>query len=1474
MDTAKADADLDKISAKVKALEDGRHVIKISAVFDDASVSRARTAFASLDNAISRDAMQRLRSSPQGSVLGALNALFSPHPVSGAPSPQQAASQGLLGKIFGPQGGGTTSMPGSTGSSSSTSTNVVRDVVTGQSTTQPGTATEQVKLVQQGAAPSPGTGTEKVKLEADTSDLDRESKDAASKSGDDAGKSWTGKFGAALAGGGITAAIGRIFGGGGGGIKDTAAKAGDSAGAAMGAGLLGGIGPGITGVSAKMGLITAAAGTALAALPALAGLIGTGMGVAMVGGLVAAAVATSPQLKAEFKSIGSDAKNVLTQAAAPIIPAFSKVLSQVPALIKSLEPALAGIFKTVAPQLQSVYAGLVPIVHGLVSIAQAAAPAFGPFITAIEKLVSSLLPGIAIVIRATVPVLSQFGQIMGTLGRNLGGLFSAAAPAIKASMTVLGALLGAVGGLLPVLVKLGDVFATALAPVITAFAGTIKSLTPVLSIIGNVVAQLAGAVLGDLVSAFTALAALLTDIAPALTTFAKSLGIVFTTMENSGVFAILGDAIEALAGPLATMISALLNGLAPILPPIFTAIGQIAGILAGGLAAGIAAVLPALTTLATTALQGVADLLPVVLPLLTTMTKLFTGALVIAIKGAAIGLDAVVKALPPDVLGAIAIALAGIVISVKALNLGKSAFGGLQSMVKTLKGLLTLGSDKAATAPEQMQKAGDTMADAAAAMNKAADKMAGADAGAAEGGAAGAAEGGAAAEEGAAIGATLLKGGLIIALAAALTEAVIKPFLSSQHIPITNPQPGQNPTGNWWNNPAHANPLSPNPKDQGLSTWAGLGTIIKGWLGFGQSGQPPRATPSPTGKPSGAQQLTMPVPDPNAGEMAWTKWWQDFDKDFIHPMAAFFDTTVPGYFTSVGQYVAQGAIGNWNAFYGGFIKPVADFFTSTLPGFFSSLAGSASPVGAWLGTLGDQIGGFFTKTLPGWFSTALGVAQTFFTSTLPAPFTTFWGWLQGWGSDIGGFFTKTVPGFFSSLGRDAADFFTSTLPAPFKTFWSWVQGWGGDIDTLFTKTLPGFFSDAVSDIGKAWSGLESAVAGPVNTVINDVLNPLIGAFDTITKALGLGSPIPKLSSIGGGGSGGKQTSKARHGMKVPGWGGGDIFPALLEPGETVVSKEKSKEYAWLFKSMGVPGYAQGGVIPGPLGHVVSDATHAIGSVVSGAIDVGKILAAIVTGNSTALTNALGSLAGKGTGATGILGEILGKLPHVIVTDMVDYIMGSGVGKGGAGVSGGGSMGGPVAAGVAQAQAYAKSRLGAFGWGASAMSSLIPLWDDESGWNRLADNPSSGAYGIPQALPASKMGAAANPPTSSAAAQINWGLPYIQAVYGSPAGALQHENAYHWYGNGGVIPEPVTGFGQRSGRVYRFGERGPETVVPGGGSDLAKEIRALRADFNSLTKEHIAVSRAVPRATGEHVGDAIGGAAHAASFRNRFPRGGA
>jgi hypothetical protein len=76
--------------------------------------------------------------------------------------------------------------------------------------------------------------------------------------------------------------------------------------------------------------------------------------------------------------------------------------------------------------------------------------------------------------------------------------------------------------------------------------------------------------------------------------------------------------------------------------------------------------------------------------------------------------------------------------------------------------------------------------------------------------------------------------------------------------------------------------------------------------------------------------------------------------------------------------------------------------------------------------------------------------------------------------------------------------------------------------------------------------------------------------------------------------------------------------------------------------------------------------------------------------------------------------------------------------------------------------------------------LNRLWDRESSWNIYASNPYSGAYGIPQAVPGSKMATAGRRWRTSAAVQIRWGLRYIKARYGSPRGAWDHEIADGWY----------------------------------------------------------------------------------------------
>ncbi|WP_434809784.1 lytic transglycosylase domain-containing protein [Microbacterium sp. bgisy189] len=101
--------------------------------------------------------------------------------------------------------------------------------------------------------------------------------------------------------------------------------------------------------------------------------------------------------------------------------------------------------------------------------------------------------------------------------------------------------------------------------------------------------------------------------------------------------------------------------------------------------------------------------------------------------------------------------------------------------------------------------------------------------------------------------------------------------------------------------------------------------------------------------------------------------------------------------------------------------------------------------------------------------------------------------------------------------------------------------------------------------------------------------------------------------------------------------------------------------------------------------------------------------------------------------------------------------------------------------VAGAQATARSIASSeYGWGDDQFSCLVDLWNRESGWNYQAYNASSGAYGIPQALPGSKMGSAGADWETSATTQIIWGLGYISSRYDTPCGAWSHSESVGWY----------------------------------------------------------------------------------------------
>ena len=159
----------------------------------------------------------------------------------------------------------------------------------------------------------------------------------------------------------------------------------------------------------------------------------------------------------------------------------------------------------------------------------------------------------------------------------------------------------------------------------------------------------------------------------------------------------------------------------------------------------------------------------------------------------------------------------------------------------------------------------------------------------------------------------------------------------------------------------------------------------------------------------------------------------------------------------------------------------------------------------------------------------------------------------------------------------------------------------------------------------------------------------------------------------------------------------------------------------------------------------------------------------------------GALAATGAGIVLVWSAIENQKITVTLQDIVSGKkpqpgpMSSGASAGGGGDSGGGSA--PESpAQLTHNEALGKAMAAAYGWTGDQWNALYNLWERESGWNNQAENASSGAYGIPQALPASKMYGG----TSSPTLQIQWGLGYISQRYGSPEGAWAHEEQFGWY----------------------------------------------------------------------------------------------
>jgi phage-related protein len=490
----------------------------------------------------------------------------------------------------------------------------------------------------------------------------------------------------------------------------------------------------------------------------------------------------------------------------------------------------------------------------------------------------------------------------------------------------------------------------------------------------------------------------------------------------------------------------------------------------------------------------------------------------------------------------------------------------------------------------------------------------------------------------------------------------------------------------------------------------------------------------------------------------FTTWWNTeyaFFSTIITKVIAFFTaswnliltgiktiwTTISGWFTTW-----------WNteySFISTMIAKIIAFFTTSWNTIYSGIK-----------TIWTTISGWFTtwwNTLYSWINTMLAKIIAFLTTswnTIKSTITTVW-------NSISSFFTTWWNTLYSSISS-AISKIESALTTAWNAMKTTATTVWNSIATAFTtiwNTITGLFSTGVAKLSSIWTGLKNDLSAPWNWIVSNVFDNVEKIWNDISKV------VPGMGSI----------SLAEGGKITQGTGPtSDDVLARVSKNETVVSAAHSRVLAPVFSAIGVPGYASGG-IPG-LGivkRVVKDVTGVISD-----LDPAKLLDAAL----------------NFAGISGPDAKILENIPVTVVHDMVGEATKllakavaalAGSGGGGVGTSKGGPGGGAPSANAALARSLMPAWASGAEWAAWNTVAM-----DESGWSATARN-ASGAYGIPQALPASKMGPAANPPESNPTAQIEWMIGYIKSVYGDPIGAAAHEASHGWYDQGGVLPPGKT-----------------------------------------------------------------------------------
>jgi phage-related protein len=458
-------------------------------------------------------------------------------------------------------------------------------------------------------------------------------------------------------------------------------------------------------------------------------------------------------------------------------------------------------------------------------------------------------------------------------------------------------------------------------------------------------------------------------------------------------------------------------------------------------------------------------------------------------------------------------------------------------------------------------------------------------------------------------------------------------------------------------------------------------------------------------------------------------------------------------------------------------------------------------VGAW-----DVIVGIFTiawQIIKGVINTALDIIKgiiKIFTDIVTGNWSKLWTDIKSLVTTVLKDVWDVIKGVFGAIWdtiKSVGQNMFNTLADVWNSIKSTVLSVAGDL----WKGLKTGIQDAVDVLGSIWDGLKKAFGTPIEFMIRTVLNGgLIKGINTLLDVVGLSIPNipdPNLPTF-------------EHGGIVPGSGPIDSVLARVTPGEGILTPATvqgiggARAIAALNSRFGgsggpalndgLPGFGLGGVVSSIIGGI-GDALSSLKNVALGGLRsaaqgffdsvVKPLIGEIPGGPNNIATRFLGGMAGK------IEDDILKFLGQKDQTATAS--------------ASGGAAPTNVSGAIALGQSMAASR----GWVGAQWDALYNLWQGESGWNPLIANGSSGAYGIPQALPGTKMASAGADWRTNPATQIRWGLDYIGGRYNNPASAYGQWLARHphWYDNGGWLQPGVTATVNATGR--------PEAVLTEG-----------------------------------------------------------